>query len=606
MTMPDPNQPPFDGMAFAKTLPSTPGVYRYYDAAGRLLYVGKARDLKRRVSSYFQRTPDDARVASMVSKIRRATFTVVPTEVDALILENRLINEEKPRYNIQMRDGRGYPYLHLSTDKKVPQLRVHYGVRGHTGRYFGPFPSRQAIHESHELLQKHFGLRTCSDVFFAGRSRPCLENQIGRCTAPCVGIISPEGYAERVAELVLFLDGKSGGVIQSLTTRMEEAANSLDYESASLWRDRIVSLRHVQSKISVEAGAGSFDAIAVASDNGTTCVSVVVVRQGQVVGVRAVQFVPPWDTPEDVLAAQFIAQHYLAGEAPIPEEILVATPIPDQERALLASALSTRRPVAITCMVRGDRKRQLDLAQANASASLASYLREEKAWDARWSDLTQVLGLPSPPERTECFDISHTQGEATVASCVVFGPKGALKSSYRRFNIVDVPAGDDYAALAQAVGRRFKGTTPHPDLLLIDGGLGQLHATIPVARAQGYQGPIIGVSKGPARKPGDEVLVFEDGRTIAPGAHALALQVIQMVRDEAHRFAITGHRAKRDKRRVTSVLENIPNVGPNRRQALLTAFGGIQGLKAASVEQIAQVPGVGEGLAAQIHKALNA
>lgn len=598
-------QPSFDGLGFARALPHQPGVYRYYNAAGKLLYVGKAKDLQKRVSSYFQKTPEDLRIATMVSHIARAEFTVVPTEIDALVLESRLIKVEKPHYNVQLRDGSGYPYLHLSTQKKVPQLRVHRGKRDKTGRFFGPFPSRESVYRAHELLQKHFGLRTCSDGFFANRSRPCLEYQIGRCTAPCVGIISTEHYQERVKELITFLEGKSEDLMHAMQQKMEAASETLNFEVAAQWRDRISSLRHVQSKVSVEMGDSSFDAIGIAQESGVASLSIVSVRDGQIIGVKDIKLNPPWDTSNASLLSQVIAQHYLEGDAPIPPEILVSV-LPD-DHEVLEGALSGRKKVSIRSNVRSERRVQLELSNKNAQAGLDVALKSKRLWEDRWKHLIDLLALKAPPKRIECFDISHTMGENTVASCVVFGPQGATKSAYRRYNITGITPGDDYAAMRQAVERRLKGNTPPPDLLLIDGGIGQVKQAVEIARGMGFAFPIVGVSKGPERRAGDEDLIIDDGkRSIHPGPASPALHLIAAVRDEAHRFAIEGHRRRRERAGTRSVLETIPNVGPARRQALLKAFGGIQGLKQATPEAIAQVPGIGRDLAEQIVIALRA
>lgn len=593
----------FDGLSFARALPHLPGVYRYYNSAGKLLYVGKAKDLNKRVLSYFQKTPEDPRIAAMVGHVARAEFTVVPTEIDALVLENRLIKVEKPHYNIQLREGSGYPYLHLSTDKKVPQLRVHRGKRGKTGQYYGPFPSRESVYRSHDLLQKHFGLRTCTDTFFANRSRPCLEYQIGRCSAPCVGVISQEDYTRRVQDLMLFLEGKSEVLMEEMARRMAAASERLDFEAAAQWRDRISSLRHVQSKVSVEMGDNSFDAIGIAQGSGIASLSIVSVREGQIIGVKDLKLSPPWDTPDAAIMAQVIAQHYLDGDVPVPPEIIVQV-LPD-DHATLEAALSEKKKISIRSSVRTERRVQLDIASKNAQAGLDVALRSKHLWDQRWESLIKLLSLEQKPQRIECFDISHTMGQSTVASCVVFGPNGPTKSAYRRYNISGITPGDDYAAMRQAVDRRLRGNTPPPDLLLIDGGLGQVAQAVEIARGLGLTFPIVGVSKGPERRAGDEDLILDDGaRSIHPGPASPALHLIQAVRDEAHRFAIEGHRKRRERAGTASVLEKIPNVGPARRQALLKAFGGIQGLKQANVDAIAQVPGIGKDLAEQIAIAL--
>lgn len=600
---------PFDGLAFAKALPDQPGVYRYFDAKGQLLYVGKARNLKKRVGSYFQRTPEDPRIRAMVSRVARAEFTVVPTEVDALVLEHRLIKTGKPKYNIQLKEGQGYPYLHLSTHKKVPQLTVARIKKNDGGRYFGPYPSRQAVYQAHDALQKHFKLRTCLDTFFSHRSRPCLEFQIGRCSAPCVGLIALEEYRLGVAQLEAFLEGRAEGLIADITAAMNEAAARQEYERAAALRDRIGSLRHIQSRVSVERGEGSFDAVALAQVNGVACVSQVRVRDGQVVGVGGFQFSPPWDSQSDALLAEVLAQHYLAREVPMPGRIVVPHALVDQQ--VLEKALQAKGLGKLVVGARGDDKPHLDLALRNAQAALDAAMLGQRVMTERWSAFSKLTGLDDRAIedlgdiRVECFDISHTMGQDTVASCVVFGPKGPRKALYRRYNIAGITPGDDFAAMRQAVERRLTGKTPPPDVLLIDGGLGQVAQAVEVARGLAFDFPIIGVAKGPDRIGGEEDLLLDDGqRATHPGPGDPALLFIRAVRDEAHRFAVEGHRRRRDKRAVSSVLETIPGVGPKRRHALLQAFGGLQGLKQASAEAIAQVPGIGPELAEQVVLAL--
>lgn len=600
----------FDGLAFAKVLPGSPGVYRYFDAKGELLYIGKARNLQKRVSSYFLRAPEDPRIASMVSRIARAEFTVVPTEVDALVLESRLIKQDKPRYNIRLRDGAGsYPYLHLSTDKAVPQLTVARTKRGKRGRYFGPFPSKQSVYLAHDMLQKHFGLRTCSDAFFAHRSRPCLEYQIGRCTAPCVGKITPGDYGVRVRELEGFLDGKGEGIIQEILQQMEEAAGALDFEKAAILRDRISSLRHVQSRVSVEQGENSFDAVAIAQGQRVACVSIVRVRDGQVVGVSGFCLNAPWDVADGELLGQTLAQHYLDEATPMPALLLLCMAVPDQE--VLEQALAGRGLKSMRVGARGEDKPHMDLAIGNARAALDAALMGKRVQEGRWADFVAMVGLDTArvdghSVRVECFDISHTMGQDTVASCVVFGPDGPRKALYRRYNISGITPGDDFAAMRQAVERRLASkTAPAPDVLLIDGGASQVTQAVDVARGLGLGFPIVGVSKGPERIGGEEDIVLDDGaRVIHPGRDSQALLFIRSVRDEAHRFAVEGHRKRREKTGVASVLETIPGVGPKRRQALLKAFGGIQGLRQAGVDAIAAVPGIGRELAEQVAVAL--
>lgn len=600
------NALPFDGLSFAHALPHSPGVYRYYDARDRLLYVGKARDLQKRVLSYFQKTPEDPRIAVMVGQIARAEFSVVRSEVEALVLESRLIKEERPHYNIRLREGTGYPYLHLSSHKPVPQLTIHRGRRGKEGRYFGPYPSKEAVYQAHQILQKHFGLRTCTDAFFSHRSRPCLEHQIGRCSAPCVDLISPSDYQERVQELEAFLDGRDGELLTTLGHRMDQAALTLDFEAAAKWRDRIAALRQVQSKLAVETGEGSFEALACALSPGMACVATVVVRQGQVVGMNNVSLEPPLGGTCETLLAQFMAQRYLVGDSPIPTELLVAQ-VPEESEAL-SQALSDKlgKHVAIRQQVRGDRRLQLELAQRNADAGLAAALQSNTLMAHRRLALVSLLGLEEAPQRIECFDISHTQGESPVASCVVFGPDGPNKSAYRRFNIKGITPGDDYAAIRQAVERRLTGNESPPDLMLIDGGAGQVAEAVDVARGLNFTFPIVGVSKGPDRRAGEEVLIVDDGkRSLRPGPSSPGLHLIQAVRDESHRFALRSHRQLREKARTRSPLESIAGIGPARRKALLTAFGGLAGLRKASVEEIAQVPGIGLERAQTVSKALS-
>lgn len=592
---------PFQGLAFARSLPHAPGVYRYYDRAGKLLYVGKARDLQKRVLSYFRKTPDDPRIASMVSQVARAEFSVVNTETEALVLEARLIRQDRPHYNIRLREGGEYPYLHLSTDKPVPQLTIRRDRKAGSGRYFGPYPSRHAVYVAHEALCRHFGLRTCSDTFFAHRSRPCLEYQIGRCSAPCVGKISPNDYAARVAELEAFLDGRGQSILDAYVIRMEKAADQEDFERAAQLRDRIAALRSVQGTLSVEAGSGSFDALACRLVPGLASVAIVVVRAGAVVGHKNVTLDPPPGATPQSLLAQFVAQHYLVGGAPVPGELL-CDPLPD-DADILAQALGETqdRRVGVVSSVRGDRRSQLDLAVRNAQASLEVAAQSHALMELRRRDLAKLLDLPAPPQRMECFDISHTQGESAVASCVVFGPEGPQKKSYRKFNIRDITPGDDYAAIRQAVERRMKGSEPKPDLLLIDGGAGQVAQAVEVVRGLGLTFPIVGVSKGPERRAGEEDLIIDDGASsIYPGPDRPGLHLINAIRDEAHRFALHSHRNRREKTRVRSTLLDIPGVGATRRRALLTTFGGLAGLKSASPEQIAQVPGIGLGLAKTI------
>jgi excinuclease ABC subunit C len=570
-----------------------------------LLYVGKAKDLQKRVASYFKPHLEDPRIESMVGQIGRAEFSVVNTEVEALVLESRLIKEERPHYNIRLRDGSGYPYLHLSLDKDVPQLTIQRSRTHKHGKYFGPYPNQHAVRAAHDLLQRHFGLRTCSDTFFANRSRPCLEYQIGRCTAPCVGRISKDDYRQRVAELDAFLSGQSSELLGTLSGRMTQAAQAQDFERAAYWRDRISTLRQLQDQLAVEGGEGSFQALACALDPGQACVSVVVVRDGQMVGHRNHTFVPPPGASAASVLGQFIAQQYLQGEMVAPPLLLV-DPLPE-DAVVLEQALgeSQGHAVALRDQARGMRRRQLALATRNAQACLAVANQSQVLMDQRRKALAVLLDLDAPPARIECFDVSHTQGELPVASCVVFGLQGAQRKDYRRYNLRDITPGDDYAGIHQAVTRRLAKPGPLPDLLLIDGGAGQVAKAVEVARGLGMTFPIVGVSKGPERRAGDEVLILDDGaRTLAPGPASAGLHLIQAVRDESHRFALAGHTRRRDQARTRSPLQSIPGIGPSRRRALLTAFGGLQGVQQATMEQLLTVPGIGPKQAQAIITAL--
>lgn len=602
--MPASVQNSFSGLEFSRTLPELPGVYRMYDASGVLLYVGKARILRRRVGSYFQKTPEDPRIASMIAKVARMETTVVGSDVEALVLESEFIRTQKPRYNIRLRDGSGYPYLHIDTQNPVPKLTILRGLKATKGRTFGPFPSGFAVREAHDALLKHFKLRTCSDSFFSGRNRPCLEYQIGRCSAPCVGLVSREQYRQQVKELEAFLDGKASDLIEEMVRQMEQASTNLDFEQAAVLRDRIGSLRHVQSKISVSTGASSFDAVALVQGGGLACASVVHVNEGSVVGQESYCFTPSFASSDGTLMTQFLAQQYLRADALRPRELLLSV-APEEQETLLIALREKAGIAGMTLAPRGDRKLQLDLAVQNAKAQLASRQQSDNLRAQRLSDMVHILHLSKVPDRIECFDISHTMGESTVASCVAFTPDGPLKSGYRRYNITGITPGDDYAAMHQALTRRLT-SPPFADLWLIDGGPGQVQQAVEVCQAAGVHIPIVGVGKGPARKPGEETLIVVDtGEVLQPGPASPALHLIQQVRDEAHRFAIEGHRKKREKTRSVSVLEKIPGIGPNKRRALLQSFGGLQGISAASVEDIARVKGIDRALAERIHASLH-
>ena len=599
--------PPFDGKSFVKKLSTAPGVYRMIGADDGVLYVGKASALRNRVSSYFNATPKSARIMSMLSQTARMEVTVTRTEAEALILENQLIKSLKPRYNVLLRDDKSYPYV-LMTQEAWPRIAMHRGPRAIPGRYFGPYASVGAVRDSLNLMHKLFRLRSCEDSVFRNRSRPCLQHQIGRCSAPCVGLVAARDYAESVRRAGLLLDGRSDELTDELGRAMEAASARLDFEEAARMRDLVTSIRTLQARQYVDGRAADLDVLAVAMQGVAACVLLLAFRDGRNLGTRA--FYPKTngsDNAEEVLAA-FVSQYY-AEQTP-PREIVLDRDIPDRE--LLEQALSAagERKVQIRSSVRGERAGYLDLARRNAELSLAAERTSHAAQHARAEALREMLGMAAIPNRIECFDISHTMGEATVASCVVFDAEGPVRGQYRRYNIAGIVEGDDYAAMNQAIERRFRRAVEEngvmPDVLLIDGGAGQVAQARAALDELGVEAVIlVGVAKGPARRPGDEELLLPDGRVLHPGAESPALQLVQQVRDEAHRFAITGHRGRRQKARNTSRLEDIPGIGPRRRASLLRHFGGLGGLKAAGVEEISRVEGVNAALAERIYATLH-
>ncbi|QNK01122.1 excinuclease ABC subunit UvrC [Dyella telluris] len=599
----------FDGKAFVKTLSTSPGVYRYFDEDDDLLYVGKAGNLKKRVGSYFLKPRMEPRIAAMVSQIARVEITITRTEGEALLLESQLIKSLKPRYNILLRDDKSYPYIFLSGGEDYPRLAFHRGARNMRGRYFGPYPSTFAVRESLNLMQKLFKVRQCEDSYFKNRSRPCLQHQIGRCTAPCVQLITVDDYRNDVRHAEMFLEGRSSAVIDELAGQMEQASKSLEFERAASFRDQVAALRKLQAEHHVQGASADMDVLACRIESAMACVSVLFFRNGISLGTR--DFFPrlPLDAePADVLE-QFIAQYYL--DRPVPRELILGETLPNQQILGDMLAQQSGHAVELKSSVRGERARFLQMAERNAQASLTARLASRQTLGARFDDLQKLLELGEPPRRIECFDISHTQGELTVASCVVFGPEGPEKSHYRRFNITGITGGDDYAAMHQALTRRFRkvaeGEGAKPDVLLIDGGSGQVAQALDVLRELGVTGiHVVGVAKGPGRRAGEETLVLADsGRELHPGPASPALHLVAAVRDEAHRFAITGHRKRREKARERSVLEDVPGVGARRRSALLKAFGGLAGVEAAGVEELTRVKGIDRGLAERIYAALH-
>ncbi len=597
----------FDGKAFVRQLSTAPGVYRMFAADDSVLYVGKAGALRNRVASYFNAAPKSPRTLAMLAQVARMEVTVTRTEGEALLLENQMIKSLRPRYNVLLRDDKSYPYV-LLTQEEWQRLAFHRGPRSLPGRYFGPYPSAGAVRETLGTMHKLFKLRSCEDSVFRNRSRPCLQYQIGRCSAPCVGFVEAGEYADAVRRAALFLDGRSDELTDELTQAMETASQRLDFEYAARMRDLVTTLRKLQARQYVDGVAADLDVLACAMLGSNACVLLLAFRDGRNLGTRA--FFPKTngtDSAEEVLSA-FVSQYY--AEQPAPCEIVLDRDIPDRELIEHALSAAGNRRVQIKTSVRGERAGYLDLARRNAELSLATELSSQAAQGARLEALRELLQLDVAPQRIECFDISHTMGEATVASCVVFNADGPLRSQYRRYNIAGIEPGDDYAAMHQALDRRFRRAVEEggvlPDLLLIDGGAGQLAQAREVLGDLGVDGVrLVGVAKGEGRRAGHETLVLPDGRELHPGPDSLGLQLIQQVRDEAHRFAITGHRGRRQKARSSSRLEDIPGIGPRRRANLLRHFGGLAGLKAAGIEEIARVDGVNAALAERIYAALH-
>ncbi|MGA9025400.1 MAG: excinuclease ABC subunit UvrC [Steroidobacteraceae bacterium] len=599
----------FAPKAYVDSLPARPGVYRMLDAAGEVLYVGKARNLKSRVASYFQPSNVHPKVQALIAKTAGMEVTITNSDTEALLLEFNLIKRHRPRFNVVLRDDKSFPFVHLATNHEFPSLTFYRGSRKEPGRFFGPYPSAGAVRETLQRLQKLFRLRNCADGYFAHRSRPCLQYQIRRCTAPCVGLISKEQYQRDVDAAIKVLEGRNDEVYQDLASRMEEAAQRLQFEEAAKLRDQMASLKTVQAQQIVTADIHhDADVIAIAQASGEYCVALMFVRGGRSLGHATFFPKAPFAEPAEVLAA-FVSQYYLEREAPA--EIIVEHDF--EEAALLESTLAARasHKVRIASAVRGIRASWLEMMRGNAGQSLQMRGLARASIESALEDIREALNLDGVPHRIECFDISHTGGTDTVASCVVFGVEGPLKGDYRRFNIAGIEPGDDYAAMHQALTRRYKrvrdGEYSAPDLLLIDGGKGQLAQAAAVLEELGVAGiTLVGVAKGADRRPGQEQL-FLLGRetpTILP-ADSHALHLIQRVRDEAHRFAIAGHRRKRAKRHSQSILETIPGLGPVKRRELLKQFGGLQGILRAGIDDFVRVRGFGRELAELIYEHLH-
>ena len=606
----------FDSRGRCRRLPNAPGVYRMLDAKRAVIYVGKARDLRKRVSSYFNRNlGHGAKVRAMVEQIRDIEVLVTRNETEALILESNLIKELRPRYNIVLRDDKSYPYIYVNTADKFPRLAFHRGARGDNGRYFGPYPNAGAVRSTINLLQKLFMVRQCDDSYFRNRSRPCLQYQIKRCTGPCVGLVSAASYHLDIENALLFLAGRSHDVIFSLVKSMEDAASRLEFEQAARLRDQITKLQRVQAEQHITAEGGDFDVVACRVHEGVGCVQIFFIRGGRNLGNKT--FFPSHTADASIseIIGAFLAQFYLAGIADreLPPDILLSEDLDEEEGDWLIQALGERRAgaVRIRTNVRGERAKWLDMAVRNTELAVRDRAASDSDHQRRMEALRDFLELPEVPSRIECFDVSHTRGEAPVASCVVFGAEGARKSEYRKFNIEGVSPGDDYAAMRQALERRYgrlqREDAVMPDVLLIDGGTGQVAQALEVLQElQIDEIQVLGVAKGVTRKPGLETLIMDDGHTerVLP-RDSVALLLIQQIRDEAHRFAITAHRKARGKARNRSSLEEIPGIGAKRRRAVLQHFGGLQGVGRASVDDLQRVPGISAQLAQAIYAVLH-
>ncbi|MGB5164005.1 MAG: excinuclease ABC subunit UvrC [Woeseiaceae bacterium] len=600
----------FDVKSFLRTLTHRPGVYRMLDAKHKVIYVGKARDLKKRVATYFQRARQAPKTELMMASVARVEVTVTNTEAESLLLEYNLIKQHKPRFNVLLRDDKSYPYIFASTHHAFPRLRFHRGPRKAKGRYFGPYPSTTAVRHTLNQLQKLFLIRNCNETFFSNRTRPCLQHQIKRCTAPCTGLISPQQYAQDFAAALQFLDGNNSSVTATFVERMEQAASEQKYEQAARFRDQISQFKEIEAQQLVSRNAGQdIDILGFASNGVMHCVTVLFIRNGAVLGSHDHFPKLPGETDRSKILNAFVAQYYLGRTAP--HEIIIDERIEDQ--LLLCEELGARagHKVAIKNNVRGDRSRWRDMARTNAEQGLNLKVASNATIRRQFASLGELLKLDATPERIECFDVSHTSGEATVASCVVFNGAGPMKSDYRRFNLKPDSAGDDYAAMAEALQRRYarikRGEVPVPDVLFVDGGKGQLAEAMKVLRGLELDWlNVVAVAKGRARKAGAEQLFLPgSSRAMLLPSDSPALLLIQQIRDEAHRFAITGHRQRRAKARNTSRLESIRGLGPKKRRELLRQFGGLQGVVAASIDDLVKVRGISRTLAETIYNDLH-
>ena len=599
----------FDGKALAGRLPTRPGVYLMKDADGQPLYVGKARNLRKRVASYFDARPKVDRIMLMVGRIRDIEVSLTRTEGEALLLENEWIKSLRPRYNVLLRDDKSYPWIVLTTDHPFPRIAFHRGARESGKRYFGPYPSASSVRESINLIQKLFRIRNCEDSTFAHRKRPCLQHQIRRCTAPCVGLASAQDYAEQINDATLFLQGQDNQVLERLIARMEEAAAQLDFETAALYRDQVSALKQMQAQQFISGRQRDIDFVALARAQGLACVEVLSIRGGRNLGQRNHFPTQTEGYSDGEVMEAFLGQYYR--ERLPPAQVVISEPVDDAD--LLAAVFAERsgHKVAIQARPRGERRQVLQRALGNARQALALRLASRANMAAQFEELANLLGLEEPPATVECFDISHTAGNLAVGACVVFDAEGPVKSRYRRYNLKGITPGDDYAAMRRVLTRRYGRTRAEegalPDLVLIDGGKGQLGQANDVLAEFGLTGiPLLGIAKGPSRRAGHEEWISgPPWRGFVPGPQSPASHLVQQIRDEAHRFAITGHRGRRQKAATRSSLEEIPGIGARRRRALLNHFGGIQGVRKAGVEELSSVPGISRLLAEQIFRALH-
>ncbi|MGF1698002.1 excinuclease ABC subunit UvrC [Vibrio kyushuensis] len=604
----------FDSVSFLKTVTNQPGVYRMYNAEAVVIYVGKAKDLKKRLTSYFRKTVDSEKTKALVSNIDKIDVTVTHTETEALILEHNYIKQYLPKYNVLLRDDKSYPYIFISSHKH-PRLSMHRGSKKRKGEYFGPYPESGAVRETLHLLQKIFPVRQCEDTVYSNRTRPCLMYQIGRCAGPCVSsIISNQDYDELVGYVRLFLQGKDQQVLELLISKMEQASSTLNFEDAAKFRDQIQAIRRVQEQQFVsDDSMEDMDVLGFSQENGIACIHILMIRQGKVLGSRSHFPKIPNNTTQEEVFYSFLSQYYLShNEArSVPNRIVLNGGLVTETESIQEALTGIAgRKVNFHLNATGTRGRYLKLANTNALTAITTKINHKMTISQRFKALREVLNVESI-SRMECFDISHTMGESTIASCVVFNHEGPVKQEYRRYNITGITGGDDYAAMGQVLERRYSkqlDVDKIPDIIFIDGGKGQLNRALEIVSQYWDDWPkrpkLLGIAKGVTRKPGLETLITTEGEEFHLPSDAPALHLMQHIRDESHNHAIAGHRAKRGKTRRTSPLEGIEGVGPKRRQSLLKYMGGLQELKRATVEEIAKVPGVSHSLAENIYQAL--